>query len=120
MKIIPLLKNGSRDLPALEVLKEDFEKAERFGEIRVGEDHLFYRGFIRVKYVPFKECSRIYLRIEFGEYGDFPLHEHYVVVVTKKGRELLLRLERPDDAKGVMECLKKRSCGIILGKEKAE
>lgn len=120
MKITPLIKNAGWNLTTQEALKVEFGKAVKCGEIRIGETHLFYRGFIRVRFVPLKECERIYLRVEFGEYGDVPLHEHYIVVRTKQGKELLLRLERPDDAKEVMSCLEKHSCKVALGKEKAE
>lgn len=119
MKITPLIRNADWNLTTQEELKEEFGKAGKFGEIRVGETHLFYRGFIRVRFVPFEECERIYLRVEFGEYGDVPLHEHYIVVKIKQGKEIPLRLERPDDAKGVMSCLEKHPCGVVLGKEKA-
>ena len=112
MKITPLIKNADWNLTSQEALKEEFGKAGRFGEIRIGELHLFYRGFIRVRFVPLTECERIYLRVEFGEYGDVPLHEHYIVVRIKQGKELLLRMERPDDAKEVMNCLEKHSCHI--------
>lgn len=120
MKIMPLIRNGDLNPVSQEALREEFEKAGRYGEIRIGENHLFYRGFLRVKFVPFTDCERIYLRVEFGEYGDLPLHEYYIVVRTKQGKEALLRLERPDDAKGVMECLKNHGCKVALGKEKTE
>ena len=120
MKIMPLIRNGDLNPVSQEALMEEFEKAGRYGEIRIGEAHLFYRGFLRVRFVPLTDCERIYLRVEFGEYGDLPLHEHYIVVRTKQGREALLRLERPDDAKEVMECLKNHGCKIALGKEKTE
>ncbi len=120
MKITPLIKNADWNFMTQEALKEEFGKALRFGEIRIGENHLFYRGFIRVRFVPLIECERIYLRVEFGEYGDVPLHEHYIVARTKQGREFPLRLERPDDAKAVMSCLENHSCKVALGKEKAE
>lgn len=120
MKITPLIRNAEWNLATQEALKEEFGKAGKFGEIRIGETHLFYRGFIRVRFVPLTECERIYLRIEFGEYGDVPLHEHYIVVRTKQGKEIPLRVDRPDDAKKVMNCLEEHSYKIALGKEKGE
>lgn len=118
MKFIPLSKKAGWDLPIEEELKKEFDSAEKFGEIRIGKDCLFYRSFIRVRFVPFRECSRIFLRIEFGEYGDFPLHEHYIMVRTRQGEEFALRSDRSDDAKNVMEFLVKNPKGIELGKEK--
>lgn len=118
MKFIPLSKKAEWELPLQENLKEEFNNAERFGEIRMGKNYLFYRSFVRVRFVPLGECSRIFLRIEFGEYGDMPLHEHYIVVKTKQDEEFSLRLERPDDAKKVMLFLMENSKEIELGKEK--
>ncbi|MBP3460409.1 MAG: hypothetical protein J6K58_14495 [Lachnospiraceae bacterium] len=105
-------------MPTQESLKEEFDNAGQFGEIRVGKDHLFYRSFIRVRFVPFRECSRIFLRIEFGEYGEFPVHEHYIIAKTRQEEEFALRLDRPDDAKNVMVFLAKNHKGIELGKDR--
>ncbi len=118
MKYMPLSKKAAWDLPIQDDLKKEFQNAERFGELRIGKKHLFYRGFIRVRFVPFLECSRIYLRIEFGEYGEFPLHEHYIMVKTRQGEEFSLRLDRPDDARKVMIFLGENFKNIELGKEK--
>lgn len=118
MKLIPLSKKAGWNLPIQEDLKKEFDHAEKFGEIRIGKDYLFYKSFIRVRFVPFEECSRIFLRIEFGEYGEFPLHEHYIVVRTRQGEEFILRTDRSDDAKNVMAFLEENPKGIELGKEK--
>lgn len=120
MKITPLLKNADWKESSQEALQKEFGKAEKCGEIRIGENCLFYRGFFRVRFVPLEVCERMYMRVEFGEYGEFPLHEHYIVVRTRQGKELCLRMERPDDARAVMDCLRKHSCRVALGKEKKE
>jgi hypothetical protein len=110
MKIIPLSKKTDWKMDEQEALKTEFRESERFGEIRIGKKNLFYRGFVRVRFLPLAECERIYLRIEF------PLHEHYIVVLTKKEEELLLRLERPDDAKNLLSFLEENAKEIKLGK----
>ncbi|MGN0133066.1 MAG: hypothetical protein ACI4AA_11545 [Lachnospiraceae bacterium] len=117
MKIKPLWKEAEAEQPTQDCLKKEFREAKRFGEIRLGTEYLFYRGFVRVRFIPLRECERIYLRVEFGEYGEFPLHEHYVIVVTKQGKELKLRMERPDDAKDIMAFLEEVSGDLKLGKE---
>lgn len=120
MKITPLLKNADwKEIPQ-EALREEFRKAEKCGEIRIGENCLFYRGFLRIRFAPLEVCERMYMRVEFGEYGEFPLHEHYIVIRTRQGKELFLRMERPDDARAVMECMKKHFRRVALGKEKVE
>jgi hypothetical protein len=120
MKILPLSGNPDRETDRQEMLKTEFGDSRRFGEIRIGSEHLFYRSFIRIRYIPLKQCQRIYLRVEFGEYGEIPLHEHYLIVQTKQGKELVLRVDRPEDAKGALAFLEENVQEIALGKEKAE
>lgn len=116
MKITPLLKDASKqELPAQETLAEELRQAKGFGEIRIGTEYLFYRSFIRWRFMPFCECERIYLRVEFGEYGDFPLHEHYLIADVKRGGEKKLRVERPDDAKEAMAYLQENGKNLKLG-----
>ncbi len=116
MKIKPYFPERETELSQQE-LKEMYKNAKNFGEIRLGEDRLFYRTLFRNRFLSLRDCDRIYLRVELGEYGDFPLHEHYIMVETKDGKSLQMRLERPVDAKGVLEELKERNLGILLGKK---
>jgi len=118
MKFKPLSKKAAWDLPIQDDLKKEFQNAEKFGELRIGNKHLFHRSFIRVRVMPFLECSRIFLRVEFGEYGEFPVHEHYIIVQSRQGEEFALHLDRPDDARKVMVFLGKNFKNIELGKEK--
>ncbi len=117
MKILPLSKKANWTLPEQEQLKEEFQSAKKFEEVRVGKSHLFYRSFIRVRVVPLGECERIFLRVEMGEYGDLPIHEHYIVVKTKQEEELILRMERPNDAKELLAYLEEMYPDIKFGKE---
>lgn len=117
MKIKPLSKRKDLEQRSQEALREEFEKAERFDEIRIGETCLFYRGFLRVCFLPLMDCERMFLRIEFGEYGEFPLHEHYIIVRTKQGEAFTLRMEHPDEAKRLLGYLEGNSYRIQLGKE---
>lgn len=121
MKITPLIKDMAKQkLPEQEKLAQELKQAKPFGEIRIGTEHLFYRSLIRWRFIPFCECERIYIRVEFGEYGEFPLHEHYVIADTGKGVEKKLRVERPDDAKEVLAYLKEHVKNVKLGKEKPQ
>ena len=117
MKIKPLYREAEWDLPAQEELEKEFREAKRFGEIRIGKENLFYRGFIRIRSIQLRECERIYLRIEMGEYGEFPLHEHYIVVRAKEGQETALRIERPKDAGEILDYIGENVPGIRNGKE---
>lgn len=120
MKIRALSKRNSLEEKPQEALREEFGKAEKFDEIRIGQTCLFYRGFLRIRFVLLEDCKQIFLRVEFGEYGEFPLHEHYIVVRTKRGEEFRLRMEHPDEAKKLMVFLEKYSDEIELGKSPKE
>ena len=119
MKIASLSKTACWKLPEQDKLKEEFHSAGRFGEIRLGKEHLFYKGLFRVREIPYEQCDQIYERVSIGEYGDVPVHEHYLVVTTKQGEELVLRVNWPDDAKSAMAFLQEQVDGILYGKEKA-
>lgn len=104
-------------MPDQEQLKKEWKEAERFEEIRVGKEHIFHRAFLRVRALPVKECLRLYLRVEMGEYGEFPLHEHNLVALTKQGEELSMRQERLDDAKEALAYIEMCCKEIAIGKE---
>ena len=120
MKIASLSKTACWKLPEQDKLKEEFHSAGRFGEIRLGKEHLFYKGLFRVREIPYEQCDQIYERVSIGEYGDVPVHEHYLVVVTKQREEFVLRVNWPDDAKGAMSFLQEHVGGILYGKEKTK
>lgn len=120
MKIASLSKAADWDLPEKNELKEELHHAHRFGEIRLGKKHLFYKGLFRARAIPYEQCKRIYERVSIGEYGDVPVHEHYLVVMTKQEEEFVLRVNWPDDAKSAMAFLQEHVGGILYGKEKVE
>lgn len=121
MKIRPLLKNTKKqDLPSQDSLREEYRAAKNFGEVRLGTDHLFHRSFLFLRFIPFSQCERIYLRVEYGEYGEFPVHENYVIVDTKRGDELKLRVDRPSDGVEAIAFLQEAREDVKLGKKKEE
>ncbi len=85
-------------------------------EIRLGDNFLFYRPFLWIKCIPLTEIANLYLKVEFGESGDVPVHEHYIRIKTKQGEEFTLRLDRADDAKRLLALLENNSFGIVLRK----
>lgn len=120
MKIAPFSKAVCLKLPEQNELKEELHNAHRFGEIRLGREYLFYKGLFRTRVIPYEQCERIYERVSIGEYGDVPVHEHYLVVMTKQEEELILRVNWPDDVKSAMAFLQEHVGGIFYGKENAE
>ena len=89
-------------------LEQAFHDAAYFQEVRIGERFLFYRSFIRVKYVALERVEQAYLRVETGESGDFPTQAVYLVLMLGDGQEVKLHMERYDTAKKMFDYLKEK------------
>lgn len=100
---------------AKEALVSEFKAAKRMGEVRMGEVHLFYRYFIRIKYVSYEEITKAYLREESGESGEFLLKEHYLMLETQNGVLHKLRMEREEYARETLHCFEKGYNHIKVG-----
>ncbi len=110
MKIKVLAGNASE-----EELRIEFKEAKKVAEVRLGKRFLFYRYFIKISAIAYEEVRKAYLRIESGEVGEFPLTEHYLMLIDRSGREHKLRLEHPEDAKEVLAFLGERYPGMEIG-----
>lgn len=100
---------------ARETLRAEFKTAKRLGEVRLGASHLFYRYFIRIRYVSYEEITGAYLRQESGESGEFLLIENYLMLETRNGLQHKMRMERETYAKEVLADLKENYEGIKIG-----
>ena len=89
-------------------LEQAFHDAAYFQEVRIGESFLFYRSFIRVKYVALERVERAHLRVETGESGDLPTQAVYLVLMLGDGQEVKLHMERYDTAKKMFDYLKEK------------
>lgn len=114
MKIKPLSGKYSWELPQQEHLAAEYAQAKRLGEVRIGDNFLFYRPFLWIKCVPLTELTNVYLKIELGESGDIPVHEHYIMLKTRQGEIFTLRLDRLENAKGVLAFLQDNRFGIEI------
>ena len=98
-----------------ETLSEEYRNATVSGEVRLGTTHLFYRYFIRIKYLAYEEITQIYLREESGESGEFLLKEHYLMIQTKDDMLHKFRMERENNARAVLEQLGRQQKCIKIG-----
>ena len=98
-----------------QILKAEFKAAKQLGEVRLGASHLFYRYFIRIRYVSYEEIKAAYLRQESGESGEFLLMENYLMLETGEGSRHKLRMERESYAKEVLDDLREMHKGIKIG-----
>ncbi len=98
-----------------EQLKREFKTAWRKGEAKLGDIHLFYRYFIRVRFISYEEIVRAYLREESGESGEFLLKEFYLMLEDRDGRLHKLRMEREENAREVLGDLEKNHGHISIG-----
>ncbi len=101
-----------------ESLQQEYKAASRRGEVRLGGSHLFYRYFIKVRYVSYGEIRRAYLREESGESGEFLLKEFYLMLEVHNGVCHKLRMEREVYARAVLSYLQDNFPGIAIGFEK--
>lgn len=100
------------------VLREEFKAAKQAGEGRLGKKHLFYRYFIRVKYLSYEKIQKAYLRVESGETGEFLLMEFYLILSLADGLERKLRFEREENVRAVLACLEENYPQIEVGYKK--
>ncbi|MBD5488813.1 MAG: hypothetical protein HDR13_08465 [Lachnospiraceae bacterium] len=98
-----------------ETLRKEFKSARRFGEVRLGTSHLFYRYFIRIRYVSYSEITGAYLRQESGESGEFLLMENYLMMNMKSGAVIKLRMEREAYVREVLSELEKCHASVMIG-----
>lgn len=98
-----------------EILKKEYKGAKRLGEVRLGENRLFYRYFIKIRYVSYTEIRRAYLREESGESGEFLLKEFYLMLETADGVLHKLRMEREVNAREVLACLQEDHESVKIG-----
>lgn len=96
-------------------LEAAFKETESFQEIRIGSKFLFYRSFIRVKYITIDEVKKAFLRVESGESGDFPTTAVYLVLVREDGKEISLHMERVDTAKKMIAYMEDKFPSIQYG-----
>ncbi len=98
-----------------EALQKEYREAKAQGEVRLGASCLFYRYFIKVRYVAYEEIVRAYLREESGESGEFLLQEFFLMLETKEGGKHKLRLERSVNVKAVLAYLEENYKEIKIG-----
>lgn len=98
-----------------ETLRKEYKAAKRFGEIRLGTSHLFYRYFIRIRYSSYGEITGAYLRQESGESGEFLLMENYLMMKMKDGSVHKLRMEREAYVREVLSELEKSHGTVKIG-----
>ncbi len=55
------VSNGKSSDPALAA---DYEKAERFDKVRVGDLGVYYRDGLRIRHVAYSEMQRAFIRIQ--------------------------------------------------------
>ena len=111
MKFVCL--QGAQEDP--EYLKQQYKAAAQWGEVRLAEKYLFYRYFIKIRYVCYEEITRAYLREESGESGEFLLKEFYLMLETSDNTLHKLRMEREGNVKAVLSYLKENHQSVRIG-----
>lgn len=93
-------------------LEEEYRSAREIGPVRVGETCLFIRKMTKIEYIPYKEITRCFRRVNLVQAslccgkGDLQF-EHLVIWV---GDQELMQVKLPDAraGKALLEELKKK------------
>lgn len=99
-------------------VKKQIRSGSRKGEVTLGEELLIHRYFFATKYIRYQDIRRAFVRIESGEYGEFPLDEHSLVLVDAGGAEHVLHVGHPGYAQRAVEWMSARFGHIAAGKER--
>lgn len=118
MKFKPLCK--TEEITEKSTLLEEFRKAPRAGEGRMGQSHFFYRYFINARYVSYRKIQNAYLRVESGESGEFLLKEFYLILKLDDNTEGKLRFEREENVKRILAYLEENYPRIEIGYKKGK
>ena len=86
----------------------------------MGEIHLFYRYFIKTRYISYGELRQAYLREESGESGEFLLKEFYLMLKAADGGLHKLRMEREVNVRAVLAGLEETHKEVKIGFERSE
>ena len=110
----------------LQTLEKDFEQAEKFKKVAVGEKCIYYMGFMQTKYLPISEIVWAYMRQEdcTGTLccGRMEFSSFFLMVTTGNKKQQKTYLEEAKDVKAILALLAERNPRMESGytKERAE
>jgi hypothetical protein len=96
---------------------QDFSTAQRFMNVSIGSHYLFNKNIIAVKYIPLKDISCCYKRVEENApgCGCVTILSKYLIIVDKDINRMKIPLDNGLVIDDVMEMLKKANPTMKLG-----
>ena len=85
----------------LQTLEEDFEQAEKFKKVAVGEKCIYYMGLMQTKYLPLCEGTMCCGRMGFSSF--------FLMVTTGDKKQQKTYLEDAKDVKAILALLEERN-----------
>ena len=112
-KFIPYTKQPDTGIKP----EDDYLTAKRFKHISVGSTYFFFRGLFNVKYIPIKDISRCYKRVECCSpgCGRNSFNSKFLIIVTPDGEQKKLFLDNGIILDRVIDELKKQNADISVG-----
>lgn len=105
-------------------IDNDFNTAEPYAKVKVGDEFIFWKTFLRWKYLPFASIKRAYRRVEEvnGRTGccsnDFSVHT--LIVITEDSQEIEIKIGEGlyrHEPERLIEAISRKHPSVIIGKE---
>ena len=115
------LTSSAKDQSAV---REEYDRARKFGKLRLGESWLFFKKGLKAYYIPYGEISRYFRRVMMvpaklccGR-GDFTIEN--LVICGEAGELAQIQLPGERAAKAIMECLAQLAPDAAVGRPTAD
>ena len=105
-----------------QILEKDFEQAEKFKKVAVGEKCIYYMGLMQTKYLPLSEIVWAYMRQEDCEgtmcCGRMAFSSFFLMVTTGDKKQQKTYLDDAKDVKAILALLEERNPRMESGYSK--
>lgn len=116
------MKNFIYQKQTSEALDQEFQQAVKYGKIKLGKDHLFWKKGLKWYVVPLDDAERAYRRVEgvnakmcCGR-ADFDIQKLVLLLKDGSRLELLIGDAMPKEAERLFEQLKATRPNMLFGK----
>ena len=115
------LTSSTKDQSAV---REEYDRARKFGKLRLGESCLFFKKGLKAYYIPYGEISRYFRRVMMvpaklccGR-GDFKIESF--VICGEAGELAQIQLPGERAAKAIMDCMAQLAPDAAVGRPGAD
>lgn len=97
----------------------DYESAQRFDCLRVGELGVYFRSGLWVNCIPYGQLEQVFRRVIGANHHvccGGTNFEYHAIVPVSEGREYELKSEKEDAMIAALECIAQKSPATKIGK----